>query len=100
MPLLVCLKDTYSICRSIDFLKCDTSRENNGTVVCVGGAGGLGVLGRWPGVWKSHSLYLNGSLIPGTSAHFNRLFETRSCSRAAASNQTMQNILMTTVKRE
>ena len=99
MPLLVCLKDTYSICRSIDFLKCDTSRENNGTVVCVGGGGGGG-LRSLAGVWKSHSLYLNGSLIPGTSAHFNRLFETRSCSRAAASNQTMQNILMTTVKRE
>ena len=55
MPLLVCLKDTYSICRSIDFLKCDTSRENNGTAVCVcvcvwgGDGGGLGVLGRWPG---------------------------------------------------
>ena len=62
MPLLVCLKDTYSICRSTDFLKCDTSRENNGTVVCVcvcvgWGGGGVGGLRSLAGVWKFHLSY-------------------------------------------
>ena len=34
--------------------------------------------------------------IPGTSAHFSRLFETLSSPRATLSKQTMQNIVMTT----
>ena len=43
---------------------------------------------------------LNGSLIPESSAHFNRLFETSSCRsspRATALKQTMQNFVMATV---
>ena len=37
-------------------------------------------------------------LFLGTSAHFNRLFETSSCSRATASKQTKQNSVMATVE--
>ena len=32
---------------------------------------------------------MNGSLIPGTSAHFNRLFETSSSPRVTASEQIL-----------
>ena len=38
------------------------------------------------------------SLIPETSAHFNRLFETSSSPRATASKQTMQNVVMATLE--
>ena len=43
---------------------------------------------------KSSTLGLG--LIPGTSSHFNRLFETSSSPRATSSRQTMQNMVRTT----
>ena len=39
-----------------------------------------------------------GSVIPETSEHFNRLFETSSSPRSTASKQAMQNIVMVTVE--
>ena len=60
-------------------------------------------LGRWPGyvnfTWLIfRGLNPNGSIIPGKSAHFDRLFKTSSSPRVTASKQTMQNIVIATVE--
>jgi len=43
-------------------------------------------------------MQINGSLIPGTFANFNRLFETSSSQRATVLKQKMQNIVMATLE--